>query len=162
LCDQVLLEARARDGARVSLGECQAERKVLKRLCVSGREVGFIETPILGLEEDGGTLFYDALIPWVALGVERAIGSGAAPLRRAPPDAAPLHRLTPREGSVVQLLAQGRTNKEIAAQLELAERTVEAHLFNVYRKAGVSNRTSLMSAYYATMVGLPKRVAGDG
>jgi len=49
--------------------------------------------------------------------------------------------LTPRETAVLELLAQGRTNKQIAAELELGIRTVEGYVSNVLSKLGVSSRT---------------------
>lgn len=55
---------------------------------------------------------------------------------------AALVTLTPREIEVLQLLAQGLSNKAIADALVLSPRTVKTHLRHVYRKFGVSNRTS--------------------
>ncbi len=49
--------------------------------------------------------------------------------------------LTPREVEVVLLVARGMSNREIAAQLSLARKTVSAHLEHVYAKLGVSTRT---------------------
>lgn len=49
--------------------------------------------------------------------------------------------LTARESEIVQLVAEGRTNKEIAAHLHLSARTVNFHLDNVYSKLGVNSRT---------------------
>jgi DNA-binding NarL/FixJ family response regulator len=51
--------------------------------------------------------------------------------------------LTPSEHRVAELVAQGRTNREVAAALFLAERTVETHLSHVYRKLGIRSRTEL-------------------
>jgi DNA-binding CsgD family transcriptional regulator len=51
--------------------------------------------------------------------------------------------LTPAERRVAALVAEGRTNKEVAAALFLAERTVEFHLTHVYRKLGVRSRAEL-------------------
>jgi DNA-binding CsgD family transcriptional regulator len=51
--------------------------------------------------------------------------------------------LTPAEERVAALVAEGRTNKEVAAALFLAERTVEFHLTHVYRKLGVRSRAEL-------------------
>jgi ATP/maltotriose-dependent transcriptional regulator MalT len=48
--------------------------------------------------------------------------------------------LTPREAEVLGLVAAGRTNGEIAAQLVLSVYTVERHLQNAYRKIGARNR----------------------
>jgi DNA-binding NarL/FixJ family response regulator len=51
--------------------------------------------------------------------------------------------LTPGERRVAELVASGRTNREVAAALFLAERTVEAHLSHVYAKLGIRSRTEL-------------------
>ena len=51
--------------------------------------------------------------------------------------------LTPSERRVADLVAQGRTNAEVAATLFLAERTVASHLTRVYAKLGVRSRTEL-------------------
>jgi DNA-binding CsgD family transcriptional regulator len=53
--------------------------------------------------------------------------------------------LTRREAKVLGLLAAGRSNKEIAAELFLSERTVERHITNVYRKIGTRRRTEAMA-----------------
>ncbi len=51
--------------------------------------------------------------------------------------------LTPSERRVADLVAQGRTNAEVAAELFLAERTVKSHLTHIYAKLGVRSRTEL-------------------
>ncbi len=51
--------------------------------------------------------------------------------------------LTARETEVVRLLGSGRSNKEIASQLNVAEKTVKAHLTAVFRKLGLSSRLQL-------------------
>jgi DNA-binding CsgD family transcriptional regulator len=51
--------------------------------------------------------------------------------------------LTPAERRVADLVAEGRTNAEVAAALFLAERTVASHLTHVYGKLGVRSRTEL-------------------
>jgi DNA-binding CsgD family transcriptional regulator len=51
--------------------------------------------------------------------------------------------LTPAETRVATLVAEGRTNREVAAALFLGERTVESHLSHVYAKLGVRSRTEL-------------------
>jgi serine/threonine protein kinase/DNA-binding NarL/FixJ family response regulator len=55
--------------------------------------------------------------------------------------------LTPREMEVIQLLAEGLSNKEIARSLFISPRTVNFHLDNIYSKLGVSSRTE--AAIYA-------------
>ncbi|GLY68327.1 response regulator transcription factor [Amycolatopsis taiwanensis] len=49
--------------------------------------------------------------------------------------------LTPRELDVLELLGRGLSNRDIAAQLRLAERTVKAHVGSVLGKLGVTSRT---------------------
>jgi DNA-binding NarL/FixJ family response regulator len=52
----------------------------------------------------------------------------------------PLRRVSPREATVLRLLIQGKTNKEIALHLGLKEITVKVHLQHAYRKIGAANR----------------------
>ncbi len=54
--------------------------------------------------------------------------------------------LTKREREILSLVAQGRSNDEIAATLVLSVRTVERHVANVYAKIGVSGRTARAAA----------------
>lgn len=49
--------------------------------------------------------------------------------------------LLAREAEVLNLAAKGMSNKEIARELSISERTVQTHLLNVFRKLGVSSRT---------------------
>lgn len=52
--------------------------------------------------------------------------------------------LTKRELEIVEQLVVGRANKEIANALELSTKTVEFHVKNILRKAGVSSRLELV------------------
>lgn len=52
----------------------------------------------------------------------------------------PFDKLSRREGEILALLVEGRTNKEIAIALDLQEITIKVHLRNVYRKIGAANR----------------------
>ena len=51
------------------------------------------------------------------------------------------YSLTQREHDILALLAEGRSNREIAGRLYLSEKTVKAHLAAIFRKLGVTNRT---------------------
>lgn len=50
--------------------------------------------------------------------------------------------LSEREKEVLQLVADGLANKQIAARLGISERTVKAHLGNIFKEIGVADRTS--------------------
>ena len=60
--------------------------------------------------------------------------------------------LTPRELEVLQLIAAGRTAKEAARQLDIAPKTADHHIQNLYAKIGVSTRAG--AALYALERGL--------
>jgi two-component system, NarL family, response regulator NreC len=60
--------------------------------------------------------------------------------------------LTSREQEVMRLLAEGRTVREVASELSLSVKTVEAHKLNLMRKLDIHNRTSLVE--YAVQRGL--------
>lgn len=60
--------------------------------------------------------------------------------------------LTPRELSALRLMADGKANKEIAADLGISERTVKTHLGHLFEKLGVTSRTEAVKV--ATRRGL--------
>jgi DNA-binding NarL/FixJ family response regulator len=60
--------------------------------------------------------------------------------------------LTSREEDVLKLVAQGCSNKEICLALNITEKTVKAHVGNIFRKIGVNSRTQ--ATLYALRVGL--------
>jgi two-component system response regulator NreC len=84
--------------------------------------------------------------------INPALGARLAsePAAEGPPDG-----LTPREVEVLNLLALGYTNPEIAEQLVLSVRTVETHRANIQRKTGLSTRAELIA--YALDHGLVDR-----
>ena len=53
--------------------------------------------------------------------------------------------LSSRELEVLQLIALGRTNREIAGQLIVSPGTVKAHTSSIYRKLDVTNRTEAVA-----------------
>jgi NarL family two-component system response regulator LiaR len=61
-------------------------------------------------------------------------------------------QLTPREREVLALIGRGFTNKRIARELGIAEKTVKTHVSNVLAKLGVPDRTQ--AALYAARLGL--------
>ncbi|MGY1631492.1 response regulator [Geodermatophilus sp. SYSU D01186] len=65
--------------------------------------------------------------------------------------------LTPREREVLALIADGRTNREIAAHLQVTERTARTHVSNILAKLGLTSRTQ--AAMYAVREGLVRHPA---
>jgi len=72
-----------------------------------------------------------------------------------PAERDPAAELTPREMEVLQLIAQGQSNAEIAEALVVTERTVKAHVSNLLGKLHLSDRTQ--AAVYAWREGLVER-----
>ncbi len=57
-------------------------------------------------------------------------------------------RLTRRERQIAELVAQGMSNKQIAAKLVISQRTAEGHVERMLRKLGLTSRTQLASWFY--------------
>lgn len=70
------------------------------------------------------------------------------------PERSPLDELTPRERTVLELIAQGRSNRQIALRLELTEGTVKGYVSTILDKLGVQDRTG--AALFAVRHGLGK------
>lgn len=77
----------------------------------------------------------------VAVHLAAAIRADAAPAAEAPADT--LARLTPREREVLELVAAGKSSKEIAAQLGISVRTAEAHRDSIGKKTGIRSVAGL-------------------
>jgi ATP/maltotriose-dependent transcriptional regulator MalT len=58
------------------------------------------------------------------------------------------HRLTARELQVLRLVASGRTNKAIAAELFLSEKTIDRHVSNIFAKLEVASRAAATARAY--------------
>ena len=56
--------------------------------------------------------------------------------------------LSAREAEVLRLVAQGKSNRAIAAELFIAEKTVASHLNHIFTKVGVSSRSAATAFAY--------------
>jgi DNA-binding CsgD family transcriptional regulator len=145
------IAAQARGTVELAQGEALAALVSLRRAWRTWQE---IDAPylaarsrvLIGLacralgDDEGATLELDA----ARVTFDRL---GALPDRerldalvKAPEDAD--HPLTPRELQVLQLIAAGRTNKLIASELVLSEKTIDRHVSNILIKLGVPSRTA--------------------
>lgn len=143
-------------GVSGTKGSGEQRRFVLE---VGGRAVGRLEVE-LPRGPGQGTVdeVLNELVPWFAVALEVARSSGTEPpeveedelarrLRRAKETA----RLTPRQLEVLELVARGKTNKEIAAVLGRSEGTVEVHVTNLLRKYGATNRAGLVAMFWGKL-----------
>lgn len=128
-----LKTASDRNGVhRVALMSGEASREVAERALEMGA-IGFIPK----------TLPAKSLVNAIKF---MAMGEKYAPLDFMTAEPEPnnhplLNGLTDRETQVLQGLTEGKSNKEIARDLELSEPTVKLHVKTLYRKINVSNRT---------------------
>lgn len=111
------------------------------------------DADILGAVESGavGYLLKDAP-PGELISAVRAAATGAPAMSGAVAtrlmirEEEPENALTSRELEVLQLVAHGRSNREIGAALFLSEATVKSHLVHINTKLGVRSRTSAVAA----------------
>ena len=102
--------------------------------------------PALLTEAVRAAMAGDTLIsPQVTVRLLRHLTTPAAPAAR---DADPMP-LTSREREVARLVAQGRTNAEIAAELFITAGTVKNHLAGIQQKLGVRNRVGIAARMWA-------------
>ena len=76
----------------------------------------------------------------------RRLGRRVSARQRRPAPGQALEALTGRELEIVERVALGRTNREIAGELFLSQKTVEGHLAHVFAKLGVSSRAEVAEA----------------
>lgn len=109
-------------GARAFLLKTDAKRHLITAIEALGQHQPFFASKV-------STLVLDAFLH---------------PDRRAPKAATPGERLTAREREIVQLVAEGKTSKEIAAELGVSLKTVEAHRSNILRKLHLRSSSELV------------------
>ena len=159
------LEAQGRHGrlvytrllfARVALGLGDRDhavacvRQALAFAATQGYRQAFLSaTPevqaLLPQCRDAAPAFVDELLALITPGRPAAANGAALASDREAANAALIEPLTERELEVLDLIAAGLTNREIAAQLYVTEGTVKRHGYNLYGKLGVNSRTQAIA-----------------
>ena len=101
---------------------------------------------------DGFSLIYPSIAARVLDEFGRVRSTPLDGTATGEPDSEGYHDLTAREREVLQLIAHGRSNKEIAGELKISERTVKTHVSNIFGKLELTDRTQV--ALYAHKRGL--------
>ena len=120
-----------------ALRRAHAEQSGLTSIVVSRRT----DTPIVDAAVAGGSAAFvrkDAACSTIEAAVASALDPRPARVDAQAPS--PPGRLTRREAEILRLVAEGRSNRQVAKELWVTDQTVKFHLGNVYRKLGVANR----------------------
>ena len=99
-------------------------------------------------DEDGAALELDAARALFERLGARPDVEAVEKIRQQQASGATAHGLTPRELEVLQLLATGKTNRQIAAALALSEKTIDRHVSNILAKLCVPSRAAATSYAY--------------
>jgi DNA-binding CsgD family transcriptional regulator len=134
----IALEVARGIGARPEQGRVNLDwaRLLLKRKAKGDRErAAQLVAEASRIFQELGMTPFTAQATAVANEIEAALPS-AAPVAAVYPD-----RLSSREVEVLQLVARGRSNQQIADELVLSAKTVARHMSNIFGKIGVENRS---------------------
>jgi DNA-binding CsgD family transcriptional regulator len=151
------LAAQARGAVELAEGDAQAALATLRRAWEAWQRLGAPYEAarvrlLVGLahdalgDDDGAALELGAArAVFLELGAAPDVARLDAHARRA---SRARHRLTDRELQVLRLVAAGKTNKVIAAELRLSEKTVDRHVSNIFDKLDVSSRAGATAYAY--------------
>ncbi len=145
---ELLLLANRGGGRVIILGSSYNAKRIIELMPLKADGYLTTDSPqdelfaILEKVESGGPVIADSLIPDMMNRLSASL--------QVKPEKEIL--LTPREQEILELLAQGYTNGQIAKKLIISVNTVKNHVHNILEKLGVSNRAKLVS--YAMTRGL--------
>lgn len=145
--------AGQRDSARRAatlLGCAQRVRDLSRLPPQSMNQSQHEQTVALTVQELGGSDFEAAVGRGRAMTIDEVVafatGQAQPPKQRQPEGThKPAIALTRREKEIAGLVAQGLSNKEIAARLVVSERTAESHILNILNKLGFNSRAQIAS-----------------
>jgi DNA-binding NarL/FixJ family response regulator len=157
------MAAHARGALYVASGDPRAAVEPLRQALGVWRDVGapyvmariraLLAKAFLALEDrDGAALELEAARSvFEELGAAHDVAALVADA--APPPPSHAHGLSARELQVLRQVARGKTNKQIAGELGVSERTVDRHVSNIFTKLGVATRAAATAfAYEAKLV----------
>ncbi len=130
----LFLTSYADDRTILAAIEAGADGYLLKD--VAGQDI-----PSLVLAAAAGDSLLDPLV------TRRALGSGPRPAPSAQTRLHPIEVLTPQEQRALQLAAEGKSNKQIAAEMGLTEGTARNYLSSVFAKLGVESRVGAVTRW---------------
>ena len=131
------------------LGSADKAHELLKRLMTWGAEANMPSfvldhdrriVPILLQARDAGVFDEDGGCAEVRQRIARAVARALACDKSKPTAARPRDELTARERSIVEFIARGRSNKEIARELGVAPETIKTHLKRIFQKLSAESR----------------------
>jgi two-component system, LuxR family, response regulator FixJ len=145
----LVLDIRLRDRNGLDLqDELRRRKAMLPIIVLTGH--GSVATSVRALKAGAVDFLQKPVPPKILLERVRAAVEADQQARAVAVDrsavAARLAHLTPREREIMELLATGKTSKEMAAALNLSVRTVEGHRRMVFLKMGVSSAAQLVRA----------------
>lgn len=151
-------EVHGADGIVATSGDAAPKGEAtVRELKVGDRRVGEVRAWISDRHEQFSVTL-DRVRPWAALGIAAGVElSGFEPSKEGDgfsprfSRAARVWELTDRQQQVLALLVRGKSNKEIAAQLQCAERTVEIHVTHLLRKSAAASRAMITAKFWTEL-----------
>jgi predicted ATPase/DNA-binding CsgD family transcriptional regulator len=132
----------AADALRDTLGyRPLADVQAARDRCVATTRVGLGTAAFAATWTEGRTMALEQVIA-DALAAAETVSAKATPAPK-PTEGKRVGLLTPREREVAALIAQGKTNREIAIILVIAERTADTHVQNILNKLGLGSRAQI-------------------
>ena len=116
-----------------------ADYTVASRATITHWMGNFRRQGLLDYDRNSVLVYPDALKQWIEWN-ETHSDAAAKPAMRPPQGVTPRKQLSPRENQVMECVAQGLKNKQIAERLCIAEQTVKNHLQNVFETLQVKSR----------------------
>jgi len=148
---------RATGGYRQAYARLRRAEALLAAGAGHGSDQGAVVADLRATQEVAECLGAE---PLAAAAAAMAVRAGVRLDVEAHPVAATSDVLTPRERSVLALVADGRTNRQVGTELYISEKTVSVHLSRVMAKLGAASRTEAVTIAYARgLLDPPARLA---